>query len=91
MLKTIENFAKAAPHAVFTKAEAAIKGRQIIAEILGDDGNDDYNELLLKVNLSTEDFDTGFTYDMMLDDVRFVTWDDIDAVIGALLAELEAK
>jgi len=91
MLKTIELLSKAAPHAVFTKAEAAVKGRQIIAEILADDGNDDYNELLLKVDLSSEDFDTDNCYDMLLDDVKFVTWDIIDAVICATLAELEVN
>jgi len=89
MLKTIELLAQAAPHAVFTKADAAEKGRQIIAEILADDSNDDYNELLLKVTLTVEDFDTDNCYDMLLDDVMFVTWDIIDSVIGAKLAELE--
>jgi len=89
MLNIIEKLAKAAPDAVFTKAEAAAKSRQIIAEILADDCNDDYNELLLKVDLSSEDFDTDCNYDTLLDDVKFVTWDVIDAVILASLAELE--
>jgi hypothetical protein len=89
MLKTIEKLSKTAPNAVFTKSEAAAKGRQIIAEILADDNNDDYNELLLKVDLSSKDFDTDCNYDTLLDDVKFVTWDVIDAVILASLAELE--
>jgi hypothetical protein len=91
MLKTIEKLSRTAPNAVFTKAEAAAKSRQIITEILADDCNDDYNELLFKVDLSSEDFDTDCNYDILLDDVAFVTWDVIDAVIGAKLAELEAK
>lgn len=90
MLKTIEKLSKTAPNAIFTKAEAAQKGRQIIAEILADDNNDDYTGLLLKVDLTAKDFDTDNCYDMLLDDVAFVTWDIIDAVISATLAELEA-
>jgi len=89
MLKIIEKLSKTAPNAVFTKVEAAAKGRQIIAEILADDSSDDYNELLLKVDLTAEDFDADCHYDTLLDDVSFVTWDIIDAVISASLAELE--
>jgi hypothetical protein len=86
MLKTIEKLSRTAPNAVFTKAEAAAKSRQIIAEILADD----CNELLFKVDLSSEDFDTDCNYDILLDDVAFVTWDVIDSVIVAQLAELES-
>jgi hypothetical protein len=90
VLKTIEKLSQAAPDAVFTKAEAVCETWKIMS-IIEDTDSDDYNKLLSDINLTTADFDTDCPYDLLLDDVRFVTWDTIDAVISARLAEMEEK
>jgi hypothetical protein len=92
MLKTIEKLTKFAPSAIFTKSEAAKKANDILITIPDGESNEDFSEKINDIILYSADFDCEENQlDTLLDDVRFVTWDIIDAVIGAKLAELEAK
>jgi hypothetical protein len=90
LLKTIEKLAKFAPSAVFTKSEAAKKVSDILIAILDDESSEDFSAKINDIILGSADFDCEENQlDTLLDDVRFVTWDMIDSVIGAKLCELE--
>jgi len=90
--KIIEKLSKLAPHAVFTKAEAAVKAWEIIGNIVtySDEHEDDYSPELSRVVIRGCDFDAEDEKDLFLQDVTYLTWDNIDSVIAAKVAEAQS-
>lgn len=89
--KTISLLAASAPAAIFTKKEAAEKANQIIAYICDNDDSDDYCAEMAGITVKSEDFDDmSNDVDVLLDDVRFITFDTIDSVINSLICNVQS-
>lgn len=82
--------ARLSPNAIFTKAEALKMAEKIILEMLQGE-SEDVCSGLKEISVSAEDFDQEDHYDQYLDETQYLTWDDIDSLINAKLAQLEGS
>ena len=88
----LEDLIKEAPKAVFTKGEALVKTREIIAFVLDENEASEYETALLNdINLSIESFDDSSSrVDNLLDDVKFLGFEVLNNVIDSEICKLES-
>ena len=88
--EAVERLSKLSPNAVFTKAEATKMTEKIILEMLQEE-DEGFSSHLAEVAVASEDFDQEDHYDQYLDDVQYLTWEDIDSLVNSKLSQLEGS
>lgn len=89
--EVLTELVKEIPKAVFTKSEALYKAREIIKFVLDENETSEYEIALLNdISLSIEAFDRSMSsLDNLLNDVKFLDFQDIRGVLNDEIYELK--